>query len=141
MVASQEPLGEVVLGPVIDWNEYRQGRELAPHCPSQDLQGQRRRPARHAAQEVDAADQHELEHDVSQDAHRYAEDVRGVAVGGALGRLLVAVNEFPVSRERSMVTRAPAAEAAHPLPRAADDGRHRRLYGGARLCGNFQVHR
>ena len=76
---------------------------------------------------MDAADQHELKHDISQDAHRYAEDVRGVAVGGALGRLLVAVNELPVSRERSMVARAPAPEASHPLPRAADNVCHPRV--------------
>ena len=34
---------------------------------------------------MDAADQHELEHDVSQDAHKYTPGVRGEAMGGVLG--------------------------------------------------------
>ena len=38
---------------------------------------------------MDAADEHEFEHNVSHDAHPQSCDVRGVAVGGALGRHLV----------------------------------------------------
>ena len=102
--------------------------KLAAHGPPQDLQGPRRRPARHALQEMDAADQDELEHDISHDTHPHSYRVQGVALGGALGRLLVVVDERPVFRKRSLVTRAPALEAIKPVPSAADDNfRHRRV--------------
>ena len=76
---------------------------------------------------MDAADQHELEHNISHDTHPHADGVKGVAQGGALGRLLVVVDEPPIFGKRSLVTCAPAPEAIKPLPSAADDVRHRRV--------------
>ena len=76
---------------------------------------------------MDAADEHELEHNISHDSHPHACDVRGIAVGGALGRHLVAVDVPPVFGKRSLFTRAPALEVVKPLPSAADDVRHRRV--------------
>ena len=112
-----------------EYRHYRQGHELAAHGPSQDFQGPWRRPARHALQEMDAADQDELEHDISHDTHPHSHRVQGVALGGAFGRLLVVVDEQPIFGKRALVTCAPALEAIKPVPRAADDNfRHRRVW-------------
>ena len=90
---------------------------------------------------MDAADQHELEHNISHDTHPYSYRVQGVALGGALGRLLVVVDERPVFRKRSLVTRAPAHEAIKPLPSAADDVRHRRVRALAVAVVGIDAHR
>ena len=78
---------------------------------------------------MDAADQHEFEHDISHDTHPHSHRVQGVALGGAFGRLLVVVDEQPIFGKRALVTCAPALEAIKPVPSAADDNFcHRRVW-------------
>ena len=90
---------------------------------------------------MDAADQHELEHNISHDTHPYSYRVQGVALGGALGRLLVVVDERPIFGKRALVTCAPALEAIKPLPSAADDVRHRRVRALAVAVVGIDAHR